>query len=82
MSFDDDALNLRFCHEREVILRRRLFMMFKSTFLLKLNTMKLNGRCQNVLNQLYIFINANIDELFLDHMRWKKNLTKSEAKKF
>ena len=72
----DGILNLRFCHEHEVVKHRKTSLMFKSTFLAKLNSMLLNDRSQKVLNNINKYLINNIDELFEDHMRCKKSLTK------
>ena len=68
-------LNLRFCQEKEVADRRHMFLMFKSTFLQKLNGLKLNGKSQKLMSRLHDFIDDNIDDYYDSYRDWKRNLS-------
>lgn len=67
-SFEGD-LNLRFCHEREVVQRRRLFLLYKAIFFYKLMHLEYNGHCQRTLTRLDSFIIDNLDQLYEAFMK-------------
>lgn len=42
--------------------------------------MELNGEVQELLSKLYNFICENIDQLYQDHLEYKKTLTQKKQK--
>lgn len=57
-------LNLRFCHEEEVLKKRMLFLLFKAAFLAKMKAQMQNGRSQFVIRRIAAWIHDNIDTLY------------------
>ena len=52
--------------------------MFKSTFLQKMNSLKLNGKSQILFDKIYKFIDDNIEEFYQNFKAWKRNLSKAD----
>lgn len=63
-SIEDKYLNLRFCHDDEVNLKRQKFVRFKQGFYQRQDHLKRNGQKFHTINLCAIFIEKNIDYLF------------------
>lgn len=71
VNLSNPQLNLRFCNESQVYRKHKMFLLFKAAFLTKHMFLQQQGRNLGLMEQIYAWIEENIDEMFKSFMESK-----------